>query len=977
MRVGGLRRVVISIAAPVFEVWAGVSRPRGPLRGRLMFVGGSGLRKKLIRFVCILAVCTAACSPVVIAQSANQEIARDNRDLKKARSAGDRKAEGRALRSLANGYSGIGQPQRALELLTQALDLSRKIRDRSGEAATLTAIGETYWSLGESQKAMDLYTQALPIEHEVGDRAGEAAALSDIGDFYAETGKPEKAVEFLNQALTLEREADDRGDEAVTLNNIASVFADTGQPERALHFYHQALNLEHALAHRSVEAITLHAIGVLYASMGQPQKALQFYEQAISLERQVGDRGAEGNTLAEIGGAHLVLHHLGRALALYTEALKIQRSTGDRRREAMTLNNIGAVYFFMGQPRRARAFYNLALPLESEAEDQVTKGYTLWGLALLEGEDAVPRYLAALSIARSANAADLQGSVNSSLMNHFRQQNRVGMAIFFGKQAVNSYQQIRSNIGGADNEMEAAFVQSKSDSYRQLADLLAQENRLGEAEQVLDLLKEQELKETVRGGMHAKDGSTSILPASESDGNAATELGTQESIAQKMVGLVEERDGLQAKAKRTDAEQSRLEQLNAEVAAANASIRRFFDITLFAELGATESANAEVSHYAEESSSIRSELSHLPQRTVAVYTLVTDQHAYLIVITPTLRVKHEARLSGQQLREAVLAVREELKTANSHPQRKLQDLYEALILPILPDLQAAKAQTILWSLDGVLRYLPMNGLYDGKHYLVEDYDNVVITPASRNHLLDTAKPADWRLLAMGLSRSYLGQEALQGVDVELNAIVRDPQVPTSHGLRPGRLLENDAFTLAAFQELSAKFPVVHIASHFVFDPGHVPEPYLLLGGDTTGGNGYRLTTSEMSDRVDFTGVQLLTLSACSTALADKMPNGREMDSLGMIAQKNDAAAVMSTLWDVNDASTSVLMSDFYNRWLGARPVAKGEALRQAQLDLLHRTENAIGSAARGSKLQDQDASVPSRYAHPYYWAPFVLIGNFQ
>jgi CHAT domain-containing protein/tetratricopeptide (TPR) repeat protein len=929
----------------------------------------------LVVFVCVLAV--SAGVPVVAAQTANQEIARSNRDLDKARAAHDRSAEARAMRSLANGYNAIGQPQRALELLTPALNLSREIKDRGGEATTLTAIGETYWALGSSQKAIDFYTQALPIEHEVGDRAGEAVVLSDIGDFYADTGKPDKAVEFLNQALTLERATEDRSDEAVTLNNIATVFADTGKPEKALQFYRQALNLQHALPHRSGEAITLHAIGVLYASMGQPQKALQFYQQAISLERQTGDRGAEGNTLAEIGGAHLVLHHLDKALALYTEALQIQRSTGDRRRQAMTLNNIGAVYFFMGQPRRARAFYNLALPLENEAGDQVTKAYTLWGLALVEGDAALPTYLAALSIARSANAPDLQGSVDSSLMNYFRLRDRVGMAIFFGKQAVNSYQQIRSNIGGADTEMATAFVQSKSDSYRQLADLLAEQNRLGEAEQVLDLLKEQELKETVRGGMPAKDSSTSILPASESDSNAATELETQEPIAQNMVALVEERDGLQAKAKRTDAEQSRLEQLNDQVAAANGSIRRFFDVTLFAELGATESANAEVSHYAEESSSIRSELSHLPPRTVAVYTLVTDQHAYLIVITPTLRIKREARLSGQQLREAVLAVREELRTANSHPQRKLQDLYEALILPILPDLQAANAQTILWSLDGVLRYLPMNGLYDGKHYLVEDYDNVVITPASRNHLLETAKPADWPLLAMGLSKSYLGQEALQGVDVELNAIVRDPQVPASHGLSPGRLLENDAFTLAAFQELSAKFPVVHIASHFVFDPGHVPEPYLLLGGDTTGGNGYRLTTSEMSDRVEFTGVQLLTLSACSTALADKMPNGREMDSLGMIAQKNDAAAVMSTLWDVNDASTSVLMSDFYSRWLGAKPVGKGEALRQAQLDLLHRTGNATGSAARGFQLQDQDASAPSRYAHPYYWAPFVLVGNFQ
>jgi CHAT domain-containing protein len=106
-----------------------------------------------------------------------------------------------------------------------------------------------------------------------------------------------------------------------------------------------------------------------------------------------------------------------------------------------------------------------------------------------------------------------------------------------------------------------------------------------------------------------------------------------------------------------------------------------------------------------------------------------------------------------------------------------------------------------------------------------------------------------------------------------------------------------------------------------------------------------------------------------------------MDSLGMIAQQKDAEAVLATLWDVNDASTSRLMSDFYARWVKHPTAGKAEALRQAQLGLLR------GDTVESPKLEiDHDfqsgqeansAAHGASYSHPFYWAPFVLIGNFH
>jgi CHAT domain-containing protein len=270
---------------------------------------------------------------------------------------------------------------------------------------------------------------------------------------------------------------------------------------------------------------------------------------------------------------------------------------------------------------------------------------------------------------------------------------------------------------------------------------------------------------------------------------------------------------------------------------------------------------------------------------------------------------------------------------------------------------------------------------------VERFNNVLFTPESYGHMNPGATGAGMRVLAMGLSKSYGGLPPLPGVMPELEAVVHDPAVPASHGPMDGRLLGNEQFTLAALKTQlgsGSSFPVVHIASHFVVETGSGDEPYLMLGGEESGNaQGYALTLSKIEDSsISFHGTHLLTLSACSTAKGDAAKDGLEMDSLGMVAQQKDAEAVLATLWDVNDASTSGLMSDFYARWVKVPAAGKAEALRQAQMALLRGTASAQGGkTGRGLLTGNEDDAGQSTksvgYAHPFFWAPFVLIGNFE
>jgi CHAT domain-containing protein len=228
---------------------------------------------------------------------------------------------------------------------------------------------------------------------------------------------------------------------------------------------------------------------------------------------------------------------------------------------------------------------------------------------------------------------------------------------------------------------------------------------------------------------------------------------------------------------------------------------------------------------------------------------------------------------------------------------------------------------------------------------------------------------------MGISRKYEdGLNSLPSVEGELNDVVNDPKVKLANGVLAGTILLNGQFTETAMEnQLGGQHSVVHIASHFVFKPGDDSQSYLLLAGKDKDSQGFHLTVADFRDdqKLALDDTDLLTLSACETGMGGNASNGREVDGLGTTAQLKGARAVISSLWEVDDNSTGDLMADFYKRWAdGGGNVMKVEALRLAQLDLL------TGKVAPKPDYTGKP-NAPTSYAHPYYWAPFVLMGNWK
>jgi CHAT domain-containing protein len=172
--------------------------------------------------------------------------------------------------------------------------------------------------------------------------------------------------------------------------------------------------------------------------------------------------------------------------------------------------------------------------------------------------------------------------------------------------------------------------------------------------------------------------------------------------------------------------------------------------------------------------------------------------------------------------------------------------------------------------------------------------------------------------------------------------------------------------------------VLHLATHAAFVPGQADESFIVLG------NGDRLTAGDIEDisaRLD--NLHLVILSACETALGGSTGDGTEITGISSYflgANDSRAETVIASLWQVSDRGTSRLMQRFYEL-LASGELTKAEALRQAQLSLLYDedTETRLAATRTGAAPTLRDGVDLSRNdvgdRHPYYWAPFILIGN--
>lgn len=330
-----------------------------------------------------------------------------------------------------------------------------------------------------------------------------------------------------------------------------------------------------------------------------------------------------------------------------------------------------------------------------------------------------------------------------------------------------------------------------------------------------------------------------------------------------------------------------------------------------------------------------------------IYPIILDDRIEVILSSYKQPLRHYSKSlpKEQNIADLLDTLRENLQKPNRAGPGFLklsQQVYSWLIEPLEAELEKSGVQTLVFVLDGPLRNIPMAALHDGQHYLIEKYA-VALSPSLQLLEPKPLSGGQLEVLAAGISQNIPGfsAPALPEVKDELDRI---SQVTKS------KVLRNQEFTSRALENQinSRPFSVVHLATHGQFS-SNPDQTYIRAWDNRLNVNQLNtlLRTREQS-RPD--AIELLVLSACETAKGDK----RAALGLAGVAVRAGARSTLATLWQVNDNSTAELMAKFYTTLSnpGDSKLTKAKALQSAQLNLLR------------------------SYKAPFYWAPYVLVGNW-
>lgn len=805
--------------------------------------------------------------------------------------------------------------------------------------------GKQFYNAGKFTDAVSIWAALaaradLETPEAVPDRQ-RALVHNFLGLGYQELGEFERAQTAIARAELLARRSGDRFVMAQVLNTRGSYYLKTGSTEEAVKTWEAA-----EAAYREADDLT----GVILTRIDRAQalQNLGLYRQARDLLEQVArqldplpNSALKVRGLQSLATSANVVGDRDRSQALLTEALAIARSIGDRSSTAAILFQLGNTTRSRGDLETAADYYTQAIAERPESPIALQARLNRWSL-WVEGD-------------RLAEAkADLEG-IRDLLQRLAPSRFAVYGWVNFSETAVSFWRKAPESV---DLKEIAVGLATAADRARSIADPRAESYALGELGYLYEQTGQWEEAEalTRRALMRAEAiGAREIAAIWEwqqgrllkARGEGERAIVAYEEAVKTLTSL--RRDLLAIDPEVQFSFRDRVEPVYRQLVALllqdvdrleapqrQARLERSRQLVEALQLAELDNFFREVCLDAEPRA-----IDAIDPQAAAIYPIVLDRSLSVIVSLPGKPLRHyrtdlsEAEMSAtfKQLRQSLNPVflpEEVLPSART--------VYDWLIRPIADELERSSVETLVFVLDGFLRSLPMAVLHDGDRYLVEKY-NIALAPGLHLVESDPLQLRETQTLAAGLSEARQGFSALPEVTDELNDI---------RATVGARVLLNQEFERDRLEKNLKEAPIsiVHLATHGQFS-SKAEETFLLTWNGKINVKDLDRLLNVRQDRI---GIELLVLSACQTAKGDD----RAALGLAGVAVRSGARSTVATLWSVQDRSTANLMEEFY-RLLLQPGMTKAQALRQAQQSLLS-SEN---------------------YRHPYYWAPFVLVGNWR
>jgi CHAT domain-containing protein/Flp pilus assembly protein TadD len=652
---------------------------------------------------------------------------------------------------------------------------------------------------------------------------------------------------------------------------------------------------------RKAEADRLYQQGIQQYNKSQFREAFQSWQKALIIYREIGDRHGVASSLDNLGIAYRSLGQYQKAIEYHQQSLAIKQEIGDRQGVASSLGNLGSAYRSLGQYQQAIEYHQQSLAIKQEIGDRQGVASSLNNIGI---------------------ALELQKQPE--------------LAITFLKKFVNVTESIRQDIQGLSAELQQSYAETVADNYRHLAELLLQQDRVLEAQEVIDLLKLQELEDYLR----------------DVRGNEKTAQGLDFWPSEKRVLELFDQ-WLQQNPQGDFDNFIKSSEVTAEVTKLQRTARG-------------QNLNPE------QLVQLQDNLESVGNAAL-LYPLILEDRLELVLVTTAGLVRKTVPISRVELNRMIVDYRSDITDRSSNPIPNAQRLYKILIQPIIEEL--GETEVILYAADGQLRYIPLAALHDGEQWLTQQFVINHITAASLTDFT-RSNPNPTKILAAAFSdasQSYdvpVGDEILsfQGLEFAGKEVALIADIPGTLALY------NQDFSRAKVEPQMDQYSVVHLATHAEFVSGNPHQSFILFG------DGDRVTLPDISNW-KLPNTDLVVLSACRTAVSDELGNGEEILGFGYQIQRTGAEAAIASLWYVNDGGTQALMNGFYHGLQQKEPMS--QALQKAQIALITNNFSAVGGERGGDGdfiQRDVQTGLPidhisNNLSHPYYWAPFILIGN--
>ena len=890
-----------------------------------------------------------------------------------------------------------GDDQRAKSLYEQALAIRQRVfgQQHLNTATSLNNLGSVYRSLGSYDKAQAHFEQSLEIRNALlgADHPSTAAVLNNMAVAHLWQGHYDRAAPLYEQSLKIVRQTlgNDHGNTATCLCNLALLATMTGDYALAERRYDEALTIfRKTLGDSHPVTLQIEAdLALLYTATGNTDQAQPLFEHSV--ERLASSLGAEHPATVRIrSNLALLYHRLGQdaeAEKLYQQCLKSRTKVlGAMHSETAASHlNLGRLYQDRGDLVEAETHYAQALAIQQDrlGREHAETAASLENLGLLQltrGNDEAAQELIGECLAIRRRLLDVTAVVQTE-----RQQLLMNQSV---RGALDDWLSLPAVTPEA---AYAAVLRWKGAVFLRQAALRA-------------LRTQPELAPLVERLQQV-----SSQLARNSLGSAQDD---QPAVSQdRLQQLSEERQRLEVELSRnsqTHLQANRLANLDpAELLRVLPESTALVDILEYDRF---------LPPPADERTAARRE-----RQFVAFVVRPDRDDIQRIELGAAGRIDGLVDRWHQESRD----------TANSPLTAPAQELRRVVWLPIAAHLEGI--DTVLISPDGSLGKLPFAALpgSEPESYLLEERAVVLIpVPQTLVSLLapvdessedapDSSDPSSMLILG-GINYDYDAREAMAAAQpakrpgrrragrglTNWDALpgTRDEAAAIQNTFQRARplgnvkLLQDNIPTEETVQKLAPQYRYLHFATHGFFAPeqlqsaldkrGHDGSrggagvnqahfmgylPGLLSGIALAGANkpGEQddgiLTALEVSE-MDLSEVRLVVLSACETGLG-RVAGGEGLLGLQRSFQLAGAKSTIATLWQVNDSASRDVMSRFYeNFWIEELDTI--ECLRQAQLEMLN------DSKERAARLGRTQSTVKKPRTAPYYWAAFVLSGNW-